>query len=88
MLRRTPLKRVSKKHQAELAIYRKLRAEYLQTHPRCEFVGCFSNSTEIHHKEKRGKNLNNVETWRALCRKCHTYIEDHKSWSRANGWLK
>jgi hypothetical protein len=88
MLRRTPLKRVSKKHQAELVIYRKLRAEYLQNHPTCAFVGCSSQATDVHHVCKRGKNLNNVETWRALCRECHMYVENNKSWARLNGWLK
>jgi hypothetical protein len=88
MLRRTPLKRVSKKHQAELVIYRKLRAEYLKNHPTCAFVGCIRNSTDVHHVCKRGKNLNNVETWRALCRECHMYVENNKSWARLNGWLK
>jgi hypothetical protein len=88
MLRRTPLKRISDKHKAELVSYRKLRDDYLRFHPTCEFVGCFRKATDIHHKEKRGKNLNNVETWCALCRPHHVYIENNKSWARANGWLK
>ncbi len=36
MIRRTPLRRCSKKKAKENAIYMKLRKEFLETHPHCE----------------------------------------------------
>ena len=44
-------------------------------------------ATEIHHKEKRGKNLCNVETFLAVCRDSHNDIHRMPSWARANGYL-
>lgn len=87
MIRRTPLKRVSDKRRAEMKEYAKLRAEFLKANPVCQLCGK-AKATDVHHKCKRGKNYLNVATWAALDRKCHTYIEDHKSWARTNGWLE
>lgn len=87
--RRTPIRRVSKKHAAELRVYSGLRAKFLAERPYCEARLCLGSlATEVHHTAKRGKNLNNVETWLPVCRPCHTYIEEHKSWARANGLLE
>lgn len=58
----------------------------MEQHPPCQLCG--AQATDIHHKAKRGKNLNNVDTWMAVCRKCHNRIEDNKSWARANGLLE
>jgi hypothetical protein len=32
-------------------------------------------------------NLNKTETWLAVCRACHTRIEEHKGWAREMGYL-
>jgi len=45
-------------------------------------------ATDIHHKERRGKNLNNEETWMPLCRACHQKVESNGKWARENGYLK
>ena len=87
-MRRTPLRRCSKKHAKELAKYRVLRLEYLEQHPVCEMQGCSQPASQIHHKFKRGKNLNNVDTWMGACSSCHRYIEDNKTWARENNYLK
>jgi hypothetical protein len=44
-------------------------------------------ASEVHHKEKRGKNYLNVSTWAALSPEGHRYVEDHKTWARETGWL-
>lgn len=44
-------------------------------------------STEIHHREKRGKNYLNTATWMAVCRENHERIEQNKSWARKMGFL-
>jgi hypothetical protein len=89
MIRRKPIRRVSKKHAAELRTYSELRKQFLTDRPYCEARLCKGSlATEIHHMAKRGKNLNNVATWLPVCRCCHVYIEEHKSWARANGLLE
>jgi hypothetical protein len=87
-MKRSPLRRVSKKHAKELATYRILRLAYISENPICEMQGCHKQATQIHHKAKRGKNLNAIDTWMALCLECHTKIEDNKSWARENNLLK
>lgn len=80
-----PLNRVSKKHKAELAVYSDKRKTYLLLNPYCEICGVLA--TDIHHKERRGKNLNNEETWMPLCRPCHQKVESNGKWARENGYL-
>jgi hypothetical protein len=76
---------VSSKHKAELAVYSDKRKTYLLCNPYCEICGVFA--TDIHHKERRGKNLNNEETWMPLCRFCHQKVESNGKWARENGYL-
>lgn len=89
--RRVGLKRggrlnpVSKKHKVELAEYSKKRKVYLLCNPHCEICGVMA--TDIHHKARRGKNLNNEETWMPVCRPCHNYIESNGKWAREKGYL-
>jgi hypothetical protein len=54
-------------------------------HPFCEI--CNEPATDIHHKARRGKNLNNEETWMSVCRRCHMKIESNGKWARENGYL-
>ncbi len=44
-------------------------------------------STEIHHREKRGKNYLNESTWMAVSAENHRLIEHNKGWARARGYL-
>lgn len=90
-MKRTPLRRVSKKRQKDLREYGKLRKEYIAGHPVCEVCGT-RKTTDIHHKGvaggvKRGSNLNNTDTWIGVCRACHTDIEMNKTWAREKGYL-
>jgi hypothetical protein len=91
VLRSKPLRskkrinRVSTKHRAELAVYSDTRKTYLLSHPYCEVCGC--EATDIHHKARRGKNLNNTETWMALCRCCHSKVEANGKWAREMGYI-
>ncbi len=90
MIRRTPLKRISNKQAAALRIYSKLRKQYLREHPYCEVAlasGIKLKATDIHHKAGRGPNLNNVDTWMAVCRDCHREIHENPSWARSKGYL-
>ena len=82
---RKGLNRVSKKHRAELAVYSGKRKAYLLSNPFCDICGV--EATDIHHKARRGKNLNNVETWMPVCRQCHQYIESNGKWAREHGYI-
>lgn len=65
---------VSERMKFQKKVYSEKRLEYLEKHPTCEYEGCNSLATEIHHKELRGKNLNNTNTFMAICREHHNDI--------------
>lgn len=83
--RNKPINRVSDKHREELKEYSKIRYDYFMLNHFCEICG--EAATDIHHKARRGKNLNNTETWMPVCRPCHTKIESNGKWARENGYL-
>jgi hypothetical protein len=85
-MKRTALRRCSKKHAKELATYRILRHAYLSEHPKCHL--CSSLATDIHHTQRRGKHLNNVDSWLGLCRQCHSFVHDNPKQARENNLLK
>lgn len=84
-----PIAKHSKKMLTELKIYRVLRKDYLKDHPICEaeLEGCKKKSIEIHHTASRGLNLNNVDTWIAVCRWCHDEIHLNSKSAREKGLL-
>lgn len=84
MIRRTPLRRVSKKRQAELKHYSVLRRAYLADHPECEVCG--ARATDIHHMLPRsqGGKLCDVTIFLALCRRCHQLAHDNPKWAYKN----
>jgi len=84
--RNKPMNRVSDKHRKELKEYSKIRYDYFMLNHFCEICG--NAATDIHHKARRGKNLNNTETWMPVCRPCHTKIESNGKWARENGYLQ
>jgi hypothetical protein len=73
--------KTSPKMKQELKTYSVLRKEYLKKHPECQLklIGCVSEATDIHHLDKRGKNLNNTDTWLSACRPCHSTLHDKLS---------
>lgn len=83
-----PIKNISVKMQLELKVYRMERDKYMKDHSKCEFRDCFRYATDLHHKSGRGQNLSNVETFMALCRKCHTWIHENPKEARLLGYLK
>ena len=84
--RNKPMNRVSDKHRKELKEYSKIRHDYFMLNHFCEICG--NAATDIHHKARRGKNLNNTETWMPVCRPCHMRIESNGKWARENGYLQ
>jgi len=87
LLRRTPLRSMSKKRQKESRIYAKKRLVYLEANPICE-VCLHRPATQIHHKKRRHSgNYLNEETFLGVCFSCHEWIERNPIQSRALGYL-
>lgn len=70
---------VSKKMKETMDEYSKKRVAFLALNPNCQakLVGCTGKATDVHHKEGRGANHNNINTWFAVCRTCHQWIEEN-----------
>ena len=80
---------VSKKRQGEMDTYSKLREGFLIVKPQCEakLVGCTAKATEVHHKAGRiGDNYLKISTWLAVCRNCHTFIENNPEEAKELGF--
>ena len=70
---------ISKKMQKTMSEYDKKRKAFLALYPICQAKvhDCSQIATDVHHKAGRGENHNNINTWLAVCRNCHTWIEEH-----------
>lgn len=83
----TSINKVSNKRKSSMALYKKVRAEYLTAFPMCEVRGCRRFSSEIHHKKgKIGDLLCDTEHFLATCRMCHQKIELNPVWAKENGY--
>lgn len=82
------IKPISDKKQKELAVYRKLRDQYMKSHPMCEVRSdvCTGKSIDLHHKKPRAFHLLDVDVYMATCRMCHMKIERDDAWARENGY--
>jgi hypothetical protein len=79
-MKRSPLKRRSKKRSKQEAEYSKLRLLYLTKNYFCEarLPACSLTATDIHHKKGRvNEDLTDNTEWMAVCRSCHNWIETH-----------
>lgn len=77
-----PIRKVSAKMAKDLQDYGVLRRKHLAEHPECEvnLPGvCDGQSNQVHHCAKRGVNLLQADTFKAVCQSCHTYIETKMS---------
>jgi len=71
-------RKVSPKMAKDLQDYSVQRRQFLSEHTECQArvaPNCDGMALEVHHAAKRGANLLNVETFVAVCRPCHIYIE-------------
>jgi hypothetical protein len=76
---RKAIKPKSKKQAALDRSYSLLRTPFMLKHPNCQaaLAGCQGGSTDVHHKKGRGPYLLMTNTWMAVCRTCHQWIETH-----------
>lgn len=75
-----PIPKMSKKLAVETRKYSGkggTREEHLKENPYCQIrlIGCENVATQVHHCAKRGKNLNNKETFKSACQHCHDKVE-------------
>ena len=71
---------VSAKRRVEMDEYSKKRVAFLTLHTNCQakLVGCMGKASDVHHKAGRvGDNYLKISTWLAVCRTCHTWIENN-----------
>ena len=69
-------------------IYRPRRDKYMKEHPNCEVDGCNKPSQDLHHKNGRtNERLYDTNYFMAICRSCHTRIDEDPIWARENGYL-
>lgn len=88
-MKRTPLRRVSKKQAIRLREYTKLKRTVLSGNIFCEMPDCHHRAFQVHHSKGRsGENLCNTATWILVCAGCHRKIHDNPKWARQKGYLK
>jgi hypothetical protein len=84
------IKQVSTKQAKALNEYSKVRKEFLAEHLYCEanLTGCTTVALDVHHTIGRGANLSNTDTFLAVCRTCHRFIEDNPTEALKMGFSK
>jgi hypothetical protein len=78
---------ISGKQRIKNQDYSKLREVFLKGHPLCEakLCNCEKIATDVHHKKGRGVYLLAIETWLAICRTCHQWVEEHPDEAKQKG---
>lgn len=80
------IKIVSGKKLIELKEYRVVRDGYLSANKICEHPECKNLSEDLHHAKGRvGSLLIDVRYFKALCRRCHRWVEDNPEEAKALG---
>jgi hypothetical protein len=89
-MKRTPLRRVSKKRAKQLRAYSIMRPIFLRSAPFCEFDSmCLKPSVDIHHiRGRAGELLTDERYLLAICRDHHTWIHENAKKAREMGFLK
>ena len=84
------IKPVSTKMQATMDEYSKKRKAYLALFSTCQatLVDCTGQATDVHHMEGRGENHNKINTWLAVCRNCHRWIEENPADAKHLGFSR
>lgn len=85
-MKRTPLRKVSKKAQLRHYYYTVARRKYLVNHVKCE-VCQVRVAHEIHHKKGRcGIRLCDDRYFLAVCLCCHEKITFNPKWAMEKGY--
>lgn len=84
-MKRSPIRRVSKKRRKLNEVYNEKAKEYLEEHIVRE-VCLQVEATQIHHKARRLHYLCETRYFLAVCYGCHRWIEDHPAAAMKAGW--
>lgn len=88
-MKRTPLRKISKKLSPRMNRYYKIKKEFLKGKLKCDACKRYSNYLEVHHVSGRfGERLCNEKDFMAVCRSCHEIIERNRKMSYEKGYLK
>jgi hypothetical protein len=81
---------ISDKMKVTMDEYSKKRTAFLALNPICQakVYNCSVKATDVHHKAGRGENHNNINTWLAVCRSCHKWIEENPEDAKELGFSK
>lgn len=75
-VKKAPIKSVSVRMMEKLRLYRKLRDEFFEREPVCQFPGCSSREVTLHHGRGRvGTFLTDTRYFRSLCWPHHQFCE-------------
>jgi len=85
-VKKTSIPKMSKKMKRQISEYSKVRAEFLEENPNCQFKGCNKKADSIHHIKGRGIYLLKKETFMAVCHHHHVIIEHNPEWSYEHGY--
>jgi len=90
-LRRTPIRRRSKKESERLRRYDRARAIVMETaEGMCEAATprCVGPAGQVHHRQGRdGDLVDDLDNLLAVCYACHDYIHSHPHESYERGWM-
>lgn len=90
-MKRSRLNPISKKRRALNVDRREFVRRILEERPQCEaqipYV-CSNHATDVHEilTRARGGSIIDEDNVLALCRRCHTFITDHPSFSQEHGF--
>jgi hypothetical protein len=84
------IRKVGAKMEIYLKEYKAVRTDFLKTYPLCKanLKDCTNLSIDVHHTKKMGKYLNDVSTFMAVCRNCHTWIHNNPNEAKIKGYLQ
>jgi hypothetical protein len=90
-VRRTPIRRRSKKESERLRRYDRARTIVMETaNGMCEAVTnrCMGPAGQVHHRRGRdGELVDDLDNLLAVCYACHDYIHSHPHESYERGWM-
>ncbi len=83
-----PIRPIAISREEDYKIYRPRRDKYMKEHPNCEVKECNKPSQDLHHMNGRtNERLYDTNHFMAICRRCHTKIDEDPIWARENGYL-
>ncbi len=84
-----PIRFLSKKRAAQNVLYLKKRRIFMEQNNKCQakLSRCTYWATDVHHPQGRlGDLLTDESKFIALCRNCHTFIEENPAFAKEHGF--